>query len=424
MSPDEPPLEPTADRRLGPYTVLAVAAFVAALVTGEAAFAALAAPVAVAVVRALADRRPIAVEVVSIDAPGRVVEGDHWTIRVALGWAGRAVHDIVHVGAGGWSIVVEPDWTVEADGHHVVEIAAVADRWGRHPLGSLIIRSRRPGGMLRWDRTVPLPGEIRVLPRASRLDDLLHPERPRAAAGGHATSATGSGTDVADLRPYAPGDRLRDLSWTATARAGEPWVVVRHPERSGTVVLLLDGFADAGAPPAALDRAARVVWSIARHHLTSGDRVGLLASGPTPSWLWPVSGRRARWQVLDALLSVGAAGPPPLGSRPAARRDQVLPADAVVVGVSPLHSDAFVAAVAHHRRLGRDPSVVVVETADLLTPPTDEIERAARRLWRIDVDVRRAELARAGVASVVVRDDAAPAARSLGNRRHRAGRAA
>ena len=38
------------------------------------------------------------------------------------------------------------------------------------------------------------------------------------------------GEDFADLRPYVPGDRLRDLSWAASARSDEPWVVVHHPD--------------------------------------------------------------------------------------------------------------------------------------------------------------------------------------------------
>jgi hypothetical protein len=38
-------------------------------------------------------------------------------------------------------------------------------------------------------------------------------------------------------------------------RGERPWVVVHHPERTGTVVLLLDSFVEVGAPRGALDRA-------------------------------------------------------------------------------------------------------------------------------------------------------------------------
>lgn len=404
----------SADRRLGPYTVLAVGGLVGALVTGQPALAAVAAPATVLLVVALSDRRPVHVDAVGIETPARLLEGDRSTIRVELAWTGEAELDVSHTGLRGGRVEGERGWSVTAEDGHVVELTIVAERWGLHDLGSLAIRARRPGGMLQWDLTVDLERSVRVLPAAPRLDELLHPRRPRVAAGAHAAPVRGAGTDFAELRPYVPGDRLRDLSWSASARSDQPWVVVHHPERSAAVVLLLDGFVEVGAPPGALDRAARVVWAIARHHLDAGDRVGLLSTGAAPTWLAPVSGRRARWQVLDALLDVGAVV---AGSRRggaargagAARRAATLPADAVVVGVSPLQSDAFVATVVHHARLGRPTAVVAVDIADLLAPAADEVERAARRLWGLEVDQRSTSLARASVPSVVVADDVGPA---------------
>ncbi len=204
--------------------------------------------------------------------------------------------------------------------------------------------------------------------------------------------------------------------------------MVHHPERTGTLVVLLDGFVEVGVPPGSLDRAARIVWAIARHHLSVGDRVGLLSTGAAPVWLPPAAGRRARWQVLDALLAVGAtvAGSSP--ARPDARRRRweaaaTVPADAVVVGVSSLQSDAFVAGAVHHRRLGRPTVVVGIELADLLAPPTDEVERAARRLWAVETEARRAKLSGAGVPSMLVADDPASVLGWLGVRcRRPAGR--
>lgn len=407
-----------ADRRLGPYVVLAVGGLVAALVTGLAALVAAAAPAAVLVVRALTDRRPLEVEVVDVEAPDRLLEGDRWSLTVELAWPGDAVLDVLHTGLRASRIDGIEGWTVTATDGVRLTLEVVAERWGVHDLGELVIRARRPGGMLVWDHTLPLPGSIRILPAASRLDELLHPRRPRVAAGGHVAPVRGPGSDFADLRPYVPGDRLRDLSWTASARSDQPWVVVHHPERAATVLLLLDGFVEVGAPDGALDRAARVVWAIAREHLAAGDRVGLLAAGTATTWLAPTSGRRARWQVLDALLEVGATvvgstrrGPPSMH-----RREALVPADAIVVGVTPMQSDGFVAAVVHHARLGRPTVVVGVETADLLEPPGDEVERAARRLWAAEIEGRMATLASVGVPAARVVDDARPAVHLLSDR--------
>lgn len=412
----------SADPRFGAYVVLAATGAVLAVVTGQAAYVAVALPAALLLAWRARDGRAPGVEVTVREPPARVLEGSRWELVVDLAWAGRASVDVVHDGIGGHLVHGAAGTTLDADGGGQLRIQLEARRWGRHGLGRVAVRARRPDGMLVHDLVVALPGVVRVLPAASRLDALLHPARPRAAAGAHAAPIRGPGTDFADLRPYVPGDRLRDLSWTASARSEEPWVVVHHPERTGTVVLLVDGFVEAGLPDGALDRAARVVWSLARHHLANGDRVGLVAAGPTLRWLPPVAGRRARWEVLDALLRVEAITAGRTSGRTATsarRQDEAVPADAFVVGVSALQSDAFVAAVAHHRRLGRPTAVVGVELADLLPDPPDEVERVARRLWRLEVDVRRAKLSGAGVRTLLVADDVTPAIRALSSLPHR-----
>lgn len=413
----------SADRRFGAYVVLAATGSVLALVTGQAAFVGVAAPAALLLAWGARSGRAPGLRVSVVDPPVRLLEGDRWDVVVDLVWAGRAEVDVIHTGLAGHAVHGPRGVSLVADGGARLRTGVEARRWGRHGLGQVTVRARRPGGFLVHDLVVDLPGTVRVLPAASRLDALLEPARPRAAAGAHPAPTRGSGTDFADLRPYVPGDRLRDVSWSATARSGEPWVVVHHPERTGTVVLLLDGFVEAGLPDGALDRSARVVWSLARHHLRNGDRVGLVTAAPAPRWLSPVAGRRARWQVLDALLAARST-PRPVRRRPtrtgrSVGPDDAVPADAFVVGVSPLQSDAFVAAVVHHRRVGRPTAVVAVETADLLPPPADAVERAARRLWRLDGEVRRATLSRAGVRSLLVADDVTPAVRALARLPHR-----
>lgn len=415
----------SADRRLGAYVVLVATGAVLALVTGRAAFVAVAAPGALLLAWGVRSGRAPGALVSVVDPPARVLEGDRWELELELAWAGPAEVDVVHVGLGGHRPVGASGRVVAGDGGGRLGLAVEAEQWGRHRLGQVALRARRPGGFLVHDLVVELPGTVRVLPAAARLDALPHPARPRAAAGAHPAPTRGSGTDFADLRPYAPGDRLRDLSWSATARSDAPWVVVHHPDRTGTVMLLLDGFVEAGLPEGTLDRAARVVWSLARHHLRNSDRVGLLTAAPSPHWLAPVAGRRARWQVLDALLlarttaEVAGRRGGSARARHGVASDLTVPADAFVVGVSPLQSDAFVATAVHHRRLGRPTAVVAVETADLLPPPGDEVERAARRLWALDVEVRRATLSRAGVRSLLVADDVTPAVRALAHLRHR-----
>jgi uncharacterized protein (DUF58 family) len=403
-----------ADRRLGTYAVLAAVGLVLGLVSGEVSYVAAAAPAALLLAGAGRGRAP-AVTVMVAAPPSRVLEGDAWVLELRLVWSGRATVDVVHRGIHGHRHDGAPQRRCIGDGGARVRLPVTAERWGRHGLGELRIRARRPGGFIVHDLDVKLPGVVRVLPSATRLDALLRPAQPRAASGAHAASHRAPGTDFAELRPYVAGDRLRDVSWAASARSDDPWVVLHHPDRTGTVVLVLDGFTEVGVPPAAVDRAARVVWSIARHHLDAGDRVGLVAAGPVPRWLSPTAGRRARWLVLDALLRADPSQPVPR-SRPHASSmaDEAVPSNAVVVGVSSLQSDAFVATMAHHRRLGRPAGVVVVALEDLLPSAADDAERAARRMWAWETDARRQRLTAMGVRCAPAGAGVAAAVRILG----------
>ena len=50
----------------------------------------------------------------------------------------------------------------------------------------------------------------------------------------------GGGTELAQVRPYEPGDDVRRIDWNVTARMIVPHVRVNVPERSLTTWLVLD----------------------------------------------------------------------------------------------------------------------------------------------------------------------------------------
>jgi uncharacterized protein (DUF58 family) len=124
----------------------------------------------------------------------------------------------------------------------------------------------------------------------------------------HRSRRIGEGQEFAELRPYAPGDRLRDLNWRATARHGKAFVNRHHPELSGEVVIAIDAFDDGSSGSAeALARAARAAWALAAIHLRASDRVGVVGLGGSVRWLPPAGGRRARYRLLETLLGIGGS---------------------------------------------------------------------------------------------------------------------
>ena len=92
--------------------------------------------------------------------------------------------------------------------------------------------------------TAPAEAAVRVLPGIERLRTLVSPARTQAAVGPRRSSARGEGLELAEVRPWVPGDHARRLHWRATARRGEPFVAERHPERAADVLMFVDTFAD------------------------------------------------------------------------------------------------------------------------------------------------------------------------------------
>ncbi|HEX6363632.1 MAG TPA: DUF58 domain-containing protein [Albitalea sp.] len=398
-----------ADPRLPGYLVGGFGGLILAIVTGQPELAALAAPFLALAALGVVDARPHAVTGSVTLRTDRVIEGDIVEGEISVEWDGVAEIDILL--AGGHGIVpVEPahaiGWSLPPGRGPVTRRFRVrAGAWGAHDVGTLWVRMRRPGGLVVWERKLARAPALRVLPEPVRLDRLLKPAEPRAVAGARVSRLRGHGTDFAELRPYRPGDRLRDVSWATSARLGEMWVTVHHPERTGTVLLLLDAFfGDDPRSTEALARAARAAWAVASLHLSAQDRVGLLSRGRTVAWLPPRGGRRARWLLLDELLAVGAAAE---DRRHHARGDTriAVPADALVVGITGLGWPRFLDDLLHYRRAGHATAALVIDTADLLPPPADALDDAARRIWFAQRAAERLRLERGGIPTAMVTVD-------------------
>ena len=147
----------------------------------------------------------------------------------------------------------------------------------------------------------PLPDELlRALDLTvvRRVEGLL--------AGDHRSHVLGRGTELAQVRPYVPGeDDVRDIDWNVTARTGEPHVRVQLAERVLVSWILLDtsismtfGTADRRKADVA-EGVALALGHIATRH---GNRLGVLTFGDgDPSTLQPRQGRNALVGLLLAL---------------------------------------------------------------------------------------------------------------------------
>ena len=401
----------TSSPRLAAYLAVGAGALVASLMTGRAALAAFGAPLLAIAAGAVWLARPPALPLRAAHlGPTQALDGDDLHVEldlempagpvrsgrvdVALGMAGPVAAKGGTAGTPAWTLVPGDDSVVRAD--------LATTGWGRVTMGGATVRAYGPLDLVHWTWTVPLGPTTRVLPRPEALGALLDPP-PRAAAGRHPSRARGSGLDFAELRPLAPGDRVSDVNWRASARRGPPGpgllVNVRHPERSGDVVLLLDTAADVTADGAErapwLPRAAQAAWAVAQAHLATHDRVGLVTFGGYTSWISRGSGRRAAYALLDKLL---AARPASTATRSLAWLPvRLLPSDAAIVAVTPLHAPQVGEALVDLRRRGRRVAALVVDAADLL-PAAPSLD-PARRLWAVELARRTDLLTKAGIVT-------------------------
>jgi uncharacterized protein (DUF58 family) len=146
----------------------------------------------------------------------------------------------------------------------------------------------------------PLPGGAIQL-----LDLALARRAGGPLPGEHRAPGVGSGTELAQLRPYEIGDDVRHLDPSASARTGVPHVRLHVPERALTTWVILDvspsmafGTADRLKSDVA-EGAVRVVSQLA---VRRGGRLALLTCGaPRDRLLPPRGGRRTIARVGRAL---------------------------------------------------------------------------------------------------------------------------
>jgi uncharacterized protein (DUF58 family) len=117
----------------------------------------------------------------------------------------------------------------------------------------------------------------------------------------------GSGTELAQLRPYQLGDDVRQLDAAASARTGVPHVRVQVPERILTTWLVLDlsaSMAFGTADRLKSDVAEGVAQVVGRTATRHGGRLAVLTAGGVERMLPPRGGPHAHIG-LHRLLAEG-----------------------------------------------------------------------------------------------------------------------
>ena len=183
--------------------------------------------------------------------------------------------------------------------------------------GQLYLRYRSTLGLVaRW-AAVPLAQTIRIYPELRTAEDqkLFLAKSRRIDLQMRQMRQRGLGREFESLREYRPGDDLRDVCWTASARRGDLVTRQFQAERSQSVWIVLDTGRLMRATVAdsqsnrytKLDYACSTAVALAQLALYSGDRVGLLGYGRRiQQQLLPNRGADHMRQFLESLAQLSA----------------------------------------------------------------------------------------------------------------------
>lgn len=318
-------------------------------------------------------------------APRRVAIGQEIAITLSLRNAGDKEYHALRVDPPllPWDGTYTRDLptldTLPASGHAEVEVFARFVARGEHQLDPFRLAALVPLGLAQG---APLQTEsvsFVVVPRVAHVVRVTTPTNRRHQPGGVArASRTGDAMDLLGVRPYRPGDPVRDLHARSWARVGFP-VVREYQQEYFTrvgVVLDTDGtLRDAARLEGALSLAAGVIAELCRGEalvdlLVIGEKVHALPLGRSLGSLD---------QALDVLGAV-KAGPALSPEGLLARLGPHLGGLSSVVLIA-LQWDAKRAAVAtgiRQRAVGCTALVVgerAAVTPECRTVPLDAIER-------------------------------------------------
>jgi uncharacterized protein (DUF58 family) len=289
-------------------------------------------------------------------------------------------------------------------------------------------------GVLSLARSKARPGPGPTPEVLIRALDLSVGRRIRGLVPGeYRANDLGGGLELAQVRPYEPGDDVRRIDWNVTARTTIPHVRVHVPERALTTWLLLDtspSMTFGTADRRKADVAEGVAIAIGHLATQRGNRLGLITfGGRAERRLPPSAGRRG---LLAALLA-GREGDdailedPPRGvtspARALAFANGVASRGGLVVVVSDFRGPRdwrapLAAAAARHQVLAveiRDPREDALPDVGELTlvdgetgreVRVDTSSRTLRERFATAADAERADLSttfrRLGVAHVVL----------------------
>jgi len=153
-----------------------------------------------------------------------------------------------------------------------------------------------PFGFFRTTRPMSDHHRILVYPALVEIRAILS---RLSRSGGAGVIPLPDGDDFTDLRPYRPGDRMKDIHWKATAKRGDMMVREFRAGITHRVNLILDTAPESA--PSHFERAVSIAASISLHLIKQGLAVRLITGTTNTDFC---GDREAACRILDTLAIV------------------------------------------------------------------------------------------------------------------------
>lgn len=171
------------------------------------------------------------------------------------------------------------------------------------------------GPALHLVRTPDRPGPGPMPDAVLRALDLTIQKRVSGLLpGSNRSNMLGAGVELAQVRPYEPGDDVRQIDWNVTARTTQPHIRVQVAERVLTTWLVLDTSASmtfGTAERRKADVAEGVALAVGHISTRRGNRLGVATFGDqSPRLIPPAAGRPGMLGLFNVLQHPGESSGP------------------------------------------------------------------------------------------------------------------
>ncbi len=271
-------------------------------------------------------------------------------------------------------------------------------RRGRYEFTSMEMRTTDPSLLFQKRNQVSCPATLRVLPLVEELRrPRVVPSRVRMDAGNVPSKLLGQGYEFFSIREYAPGDEIRRINWKASARRDLPLTNELLTERSGDVVIVVDGRWDrpGGGKRTLLDIEVDAAASLASYLLKERNRVGMVLLGESIDVVRLAYGKKQFYRIIDSLVQLRPGGTKStLGIKRAV--DRYFSGNALLIVISALDDQNIAYVLQELSRRGREVLVISPSTLEVQARQAgdDDAARLSLAMSRIERQDMLAELRR------------------------------